>query len=48
VFPTSVIDAMARGDILQIVVFATIFGTRCRRSARRGAPVVAVLDASRT
>ena len=25
-FPTSVVDAMARGDILQIVVFATLFG----------------------
>ena len=25
-FPTSVIDAMARGDILQVVVFATFFG----------------------
>ncbi len=26
VFPTSVVDAMARGDILQLVVFATFFG----------------------
>src|SRR5687768_2855999 len=25
-FPTSVFDAMARGDILQVVVFATFFG----------------------
>ena len=25
-FPTSVVDAMARGDILQIVVFSTFFG----------------------
>ena len=25
-FPTSVVDAMARGDILQVVVFATFFG----------------------
>ena len=30
-FPTSVIDAMARGDILQLVVFSTFFGI-----ARRG------------
>src|SRR5271170_1924540 len=26
IFPTSIIDAMARGDVLQIVVFAFIFG----------------------
>ncbi len=26
-FPTSVIDAMARGDILQVVVFSIFFGT---------------------
>jgi proton glutamate symport protein len=45
VFPTSVIDAMARGDILQIVVFATIFGTALSAIGDRGAPVVAVLDA---
>ena len=25
-FPTSVVDAMARGDILQLVVFSTFFG----------------------
>ena len=34
-FPTSVVDAMAKGDILQIVVFATIFGVASRPSARR-------------
>jgi proton glutamate symport protein len=45
VFPTSVIDAMARGDILQIVVFATIFGTALSAIGEKGAPVVAVLDA---
>ena len=25
-FPTSLIDAMARSDVLQVVVFATFFG----------------------
>ena len=31
-FPTSVVDAMARGDILQVVVFSLFFGVaRCRR-----------------
>src|SRR5580658_289874 len=29
IFPTSIIDAMARGDVLQIVVFAFIFGAAC-------------------
>ena len=38
-FPTSVVDAMARGDILQVVVFATFFGVarrgdRARRASR--------------
>ncbi len=28
-FPSSVIDAMAKGEVLQIVVFAFIFGTAC-------------------
>jgi len=28
-FPTSVIDSMAKGEVLQIVVFAFIFGTAC-------------------
>src|SRR5438876_5851513 len=28
-FPTSVIDAMARGDVLQLVVFAFLFGVAC-------------------
>jgi proton glutamate symport protein len=44
--PTSVIDAMARGDILQIVVFATIFGVALAAVGERGRPVVAVLDAT--
>ena len=25
-FPTSVVDAMARGDILQVVIFSMFFG----------------------
>ncbi len=28
-FPTSIIDAMARGEVLQIVVFALLFGAAC-------------------
>jgi proton glutamate symport protein len=44
--PTSVIDAMARGDILQIVVFATIFGVALAAIGDKGRPVVDVLDAT--
>jgi proton glutamate symport protein len=44
--PTSVIDAMARGDILQIVVFATIFGVALAAIGDRGRPVVDVLEAT--
>src|ERR1051326_2034631 len=29
VFPVSIIDAMARGDVLQIVVFSFLFGAAC-------------------
>ena len=42
--PTSVVDAMARGDILQVVVFASFFGVALAAIGERGAPVVAVLD----
>src|SRR4051794_9562542 len=28
-FPTSIIDSMAKGEVLQIVVFAFIFGAAC-------------------
>jgi proton glutamate symport protein len=41
-FPTSIIDAMARGEVLQIVVFAFIFGTACAAvGAAKAGPVVA-------
>ncbi len=35
-FPTSVIDAMARGDILQLVVFSMFFGDRGGGDRREG------------
>ncbi|MBX9669574.1 MAG: cation:dicarboxylase symporter family transporter [Candidatus Obscuribacterales bacterium] len=38
VFPTSVIDAMARGDVLQIVVFTILFATAA--SAVKAEPVI--------
>jgi len=45
-FPTSVIDAMARGDILQMVVFATFFGIAVAAIGPKGQPVVDVLDST--
>jgi proton glutamate symport protein len=41
-FPASVIDAMARGDVLQIVVFAFIFGAACASIGVKAMPVVEV------
>jgi proton glutamate symport protein len=43
-FPTSVVDAMARGDILQIVVFATFFGAAVAAIGAKGKPVYDVLE----
>jgi proton glutamate symport protein len=40
IFPTSVIDAMARGDVLQIVVFAFVFGAACAAIGVKARPVV--------
>lgn len=39
-FPTSVFDAMSRGDVLQIVVFALLFGLACTAIGEKAAPVV--------
>ena len=44
VFPTSVIDAMARGDVLQIVVFAFVFGVACAAIGARARPVLELCD----
>jgi proton glutamate symport protein len=43
-FPTSVVDAMARGDILQVVVFATFFGVALAALGPSGRPVLAVFE----
>ena len=40
VFPSSVIDAMARGDVLQIVVFSFLFGAACSAIGVKAQPVV--------
>jgi proton glutamate symport protein len=41
IFPASIIDAMARNDALQIVVFAFLFGAACAAIGARAAPVTA-------
>jgi proton glutamate symport protein len=44
VFPASLIDAMARGDVLQIVAFAVVFGIATAAVGGKGAPVVALCE----
>jgi proton glutamate symport protein len=39
-FPASVIDAMAKGDVLQIVVFSFLFGAACASLGAKAKPVV--------
>jgi len=43
-FPTSIFDAMAKGDILQMVVFATFFGIALAAVGPRGTPVLEFLE----
>jgi proton glutamate symport protein len=40
IFPSSIVDAMARTDVLQIVVFALLFGAACAALGAKAAPVV--------
>jgi proton glutamate symport protein len=39
-FPASIIDAMARNDVLQVVVFAFLFGAACAAIGSKADPVV--------
>ena len=39
-FPASIIDAMAKGEVLQIVVFAFLFGAACVAAGAKADPVV--------
>jgi proton glutamate symport protein len=45
IFPSSVVDAMARGDVLQIVVFSLLFGAACAAVGPKAKPVVAFAEA---
>ena len=40
VFPSSIVDAMARNDVLQVVVFAFLFGAACAAIGAKSRPVV--------
>jgi proton glutamate symport protein len=40
IFPASIVDAMARNDALQIVVFAFLFGAACAAIGAKAEPVV--------
>jgi proton glutamate symport protein len=44
-FPASIIDAMARGEVLQIVVFTFLFGTACVALGHKAEPVVRFCEA---
>ncbi len=48
VFPSSVIEAMATGDVLQIVVFAAIFGLAVVGVGERARPIVTLCEAVAT
>ncbi len=41
IFPSSIIDSMARNDALQIVVFAFLFGAACAAIGSKAGPVIA-------
>jgi proton glutamate symport protein len=43
-FPSNVIEHAAKGDILPVVVFATLFGIALTRVGERGAPVLRFFD----
>ena len=45
-FPTSVVDSMARGDILQVVVFSMFFGVALAAIGAEGQPVLDVLEST--
>jgi aerobic C4-dicarboxylate transport protein len=44
VIPTTVVDAFAKGEILQVLLFAILFGFALQRLKARGAPMLAFVD----
>jgi len=45
IFPTSIVDSMARNDILQIVIFSVFFGVAITAVGERAAPLVKAAEA---
>jgi proton glutamate symport protein len=45
-FPTSVIDSMARGDILQVVIFSVFFGIAVAAIGAKGQPVLDLMEST--
>jgi aerobic C4-dicarboxylate transport protein len=44
VIPTTVVDAFAKGEILQVLLFAVLFGFALQRLGQRGAPMLNFID----
>jgi proton glutamate symport protein len=44
IFPASVVDAMVRGDVLQIVAFAVLFAMALSAIGERGKPMLQVME----
>src|SRR5881394_2968077 len=44
VFPSSVIEAMVRGDVLQIVAFSVLFGLAISAVGEKGKPIIRAMD----
>ncbi|MES2703036.1 MAG: cation:dicarboxylase symporter family transporter [Bacteroidota bacterium] len=45
IFPTSIFDAMAKNEILQVVIFSIIFGVATAALGEKAHPVIRALDA---
>src|SRR5437773_1244706 len=44
IFPSSVIEAMARGDVLQIVAFSVLFALAVSAVGEKGKPIIRAMD----
>ncbi len=44
IIPTNIIDSMGRQDMLQVVIFATVFGIATAALGKKGEPMVAFAD----
>jgi len=45
VIPTTAVDAFAKGEILQVLLFAILFGVALQRLGERGAPMLGFVEA---